>query len=88
MRGDVTMATILGLIFFAPFVIFAYRCNTYFLNNIPLTGGRLFWRQIGWSILTAIPFVGLIYGLINLSNIYKAREEIRNLNYRLVKEEQ
>jgi hypothetical protein len=44
-----------------------------------MTGGRLFWRQFGWSFLTAIPFVGLIYGLINLKNIVDAREKIRSL---------
>jgi len=73
------VATILGLIFFAPYVIFAYRCNTYILNREPLTGGRLFWRQLGWSILTGIPFVGLIYGLVNLNKILEAREKIRSL---------
>ena len=72
-------ATIFGVIFFAPLVIFAYRLNTYFLNKEPMTGGRLFWRQLGWSILTAIPFVGLIYGLVKLNDICETRAKIRAL---------
>ena len=73
------VGTILGLLLFAPFVVFAYRLNTYFLKGQPMTGGRFFWRQLGWSILCMIPFFGLIYGLMNIGNIRNARAKIRAL---------
>ena len=77
MQQENKVATVFGVIFFAPYVILAYRLNTYFLTFEPLTGGRLFWRQLGWSILTAIPFVGLIYGLVKLNDICETRAKIR-----------
>jgi len=79
MEQENKVATVFGVIFFAPFVIFAYRLNTYFLNKEVMTGGRLFWRQLGWSILTAIPFVGLIYGLVKLNDICETRAKLRSL---------
>ena len=79
MEQENKVATVFGVIFFAPVVIFAYRLNTYFLNKEPMTGGRLFWRQFGWSILTGIPLVGLIYGLVKLNDICEARAQIRSL---------
>lgn len=81
MQQENKLATILGLIFFSPLVIFAYRLNTYFLRKEPMTGGRLFWRNFGWSIITSIPFVGLIYGLVKLNDICEARAKIRSLNF-------
>ena len=69
-------ATILGVIFFPPFVIFAYRLNSYVLRGEPLSGGRLFWRSLGWQILMTIPFVGLIYGLVNVGNIVETRNRL------------
>ena len=79
MKQENKVATIFGIIFFSPYVVFAYRCNKYFLEKEPLTGGRLFWRQFGWSFLTAIPLVGLIYGLVKLDDILETRARIRAL---------
>jgi len=66
-------ATIFGIIFFAPFVIFAYRLNTYILNGEVMSGGRLYWRMLGWNILMGIPLVGWIYGFVNLDKIIDTR---------------
>ena len=79
MSKENKVATIFGVIFFAPLVIFAYRCNKYILDREPLTGGRLFWRQFGWSLLTSIPLVGLIYGLVNVDEICETRARVRAL---------
>ena len=66
-------ATILGVIFFAPAVIFAYRLNTYAMNGEVMSGGRYIWRQLGWSLLCSIPLVGLIYGIVNINAIVDTR---------------
>jgi len=76
---DNKMATVFGVIFFAPYVIFAYRLNKYTLDGQPMSGGRLFWRQYGWALLSAIPFFGLIYGLVNLNNIVETRNKVWEL---------
>ncbi|NLN82065.1 MAG: hypothetical protein GX136_05910 [Clostridiales bacterium] len=81
MQQENKVATVFGIIFFPWWVIFAYRLNTYFLKKEPMTGGRLFWRSLGWSILVSIPFVGLIYGLTKLDDICEARAKIRTLNF-------
>ena len=73
---DNSAATVFGIIFFAPYVIFAYRINTYTLNGEPMSGGRLFWRDLGWTLLSAIPFFGLIYGLVKLSDIIETRIKV------------
>ena len=73
---DNSVATIFGVIFFPQFVIFAYRLNTYALRGEPMSGGRLFWREFGWQLLMTIPFVGLIYGLVNISNIVETRNRL------------
>jgi len=75
-----SVATIFGVIFFAPVVIFAYRLNTYILNGDVMSGGRLYWRQMGWSILTGLPFVGLIYGLVKLNDIIAVRNMLWERN--------
>jgi len=71
-------ATIFGVIFFPICVIFAYRLNTLILNGTPLSGGRLYWRQIGWAFLNGIPFFGLIYGLVKLNDIVEVRNQLWN----------
>jgi len=73
---DNKVATVFGVIFFAPYVVFAYRLNAYTIQGVPMSGGRLFWRQFGWSILTGIPFVGLIYGLVKLNDIVATRNRV------------
>ena len=73
---DNKTATIFGVIFFPQYVIFAFRLNVLMLKDTPLSGGRLFWRQVGWGIITSIPFVGLIYGLMNLNNIIDTRNQL------------
>ncbi|MDR3310841.1 MAG: hypothetical protein LBS90_05795 [Oscillospiraceae bacterium] len=78
--NDSKGGTILGIIFFSGWVIFAYRLNTYFLNGEAMTGGRLFWRNYGWSILCSIPFVGWIYGFSKLNDIVDTRNKIAALN--------
>jgi len=69
-------ATIFGIIFFAPFVIFAYRLNTYILNGEVMSGGRLYWRLWGWNFLMAIPLVGWIYGFTRIDKIIETRNEL------------
>ena len=69
-------ATILGIIFFPPFVIFAYRLNTYILNGEPMSGGRLYWRLLGWNFLTSIPLVGWIYGFTRINEIIDTRNKL------------
>ena len=73
---DNKVATIFGVIFIAPYVIFAYRVNTYTLRAEPMSGGRIFWRMCGWSLLCCIPFVGLIYGLVKIDDILRARNRV------------
>ena len=77
---DNSVATIFGIIFFAPAVIFAYRLNAYSLQGEVMSGGRLYWRQLGWSFLTAIPLVGLIYGLTKLNDIIATRNMVWERN--------
>ncbi|MDR2599900.1 MAG: hypothetical protein LBC73_06435 [Oscillospiraceae bacterium] len=71
-----TVATICGAIFFPMAVIVAYRFNTYALNGEILSGGRFYWRYLGWTILCSIPFFGIIYALINVSNIVETRNRL------------
>jgi len=73
-------ATIFGVICFPIYVLFAYRLNKYMLDASekggPMSGGRLAWRQYGWSLLNAIPFFGLIYGLKHLDDIIETRNKV------------
>ena len=73
---DNRTATILGILFFSVYVIFAYRINTYILNGEPMSGGRLFWRELGWTCLCAIPLVGWIYGFSKLDSIVETRNRL------------
>jgi hypothetical protein len=57
------VGTIFGIIFFSQLVIFAYRLNKYFISGEAITGGRFYWRYLGWVLLASIPFVGWIYGV-------------------------
>ena len=66
-------ATIFGIIFCSIYVIFAYRLNTYALRGEPMSGGRLFWREIGWTLLCSIPLVGWIYGFSKIEDIIQTR---------------
>jgi len=75
-QSDSKTATIWGIIFFPSLVFFAYKLNTYTLAGEAITGGRYFWRSLGWSILTGIPFVGWILGFVNLQNIVDTRNEV------------
>jgi len=69
-------ATIFGIIFFSVYVIFAYRLNTYALRGEVMSGGRLFWRELGWSFLCSIPLVGWIYGFVKLDDIIETRNRL------------
>ena len=73
---DNKVATVFGVIFFAFVVIFAYRLNYYALRGEVMSGGRLFWRNFGWSFLCGLPFVGLIYGLVKLNDIVETRNQL------------
>jgi len=73
---DNKTATIFGVIFFPFYVIFAYRLNTYTLSGEVMSGGRLFWRELGWALLIGIPLVGLIYGLVKLDEIVATRNRL------------
>lgn len=75
-KSDSKVGTIFGLIFFPSVVVFAYRLNKYFASGEAMTGGRYFWRNFGWSFLTSIPLVGLIYGLVKLDDIVNVRNAI------------
>jgi len=79
---DNKVATIFGVIFFAQWVIMAYRLNTYTLDGEPMSGGRLFWRMFGWGILCSIPLVGWIYGLVKADDIVKTRNAVWKLTNR------
>ena len=81
---DNKVATVFGVIFFAPYVIFAYRLNSYTLRGTPMSGGRLFWRQLGWQILTGIPLVGLIYGLVKLNDIVATRNKVWEISQNVI----
>jgi hypothetical protein len=74
--SDSKTGTIFGIIFFSLYVIFAYRLNKYFLNGEAMAGGRVYWRLFGWSLLSAIPLVGLIYGFVKLSDIVDTRNQV------------
>jgi len=74
--NDGKVATVLGIIFFSQYVIFAYRLNKYTLDGEAMTGGRLFWRQLGWSFLCSIPLVGWIYGFVKLQDIVDTRNTV------------
>jgi len=69
-------ATIFGVIFFPICVIFAFRLNSLILTGVPLSGGRLYWRQFGWAFLCGLPFFGLIYGLVKLNDIVEVRNRL------------
>ena len=73
---DNKTATIFGILFFSFYVIFAYRLNTYYLNGEVMSGGRVFWREVGWSLLCSIPLVGWIYGFIKLDDIIETRNRL------------
>ena len=75
---DNRTATIFGIIFFSSYVIFAYRLNYYALNGEVMSGGRFFWRNMGWSLLCAIPLVGWIYGFTKLNDIIETRNKLYN----------
>ncbi|MDR0200172.1 MAG: hypothetical protein LBI43_06310 [Streptococcaceae bacterium] len=68
--------TIAGIIFFPQLVIWAYRQNIYTLAGHAMTGGRYYWRSLGWSILTSILPVGWIYGFVKLSDIVNTRNRL------------
>lgn len=76
-------ATIAGIIFFPSLVIWAYRQNKYTLMGHAMTGGRYYWRLLGWSLLTSIPLVGWIYGFVKLNDIVDTRntlaEKLKNI---------
>jgi len=69
-------ATIFGIIFFSIAVIMAYRLNTYALRGEPMSGGRFYWRYLGWTILCGIPLVGWIYGFVKLDDIIDTRNRL------------
>jgi len=69
-------ATIVGAIFFPTAVIFAYRVNKYISEGEPMSGGRLYWRQLGWGLLSAIPLFGLIYGISKADDIVATRNRV------------
>ena len=73
---DNKTATICGIIFFPVAVIFAYRLNTYALRGEPMSGGRYFWRNYGWTLLCALPLVGWIYGFVKLNDIIETRNKL------------
>jgi len=73
---DNRVATIIGVIVFPTAVIFAYKLNTYTLSGEPMSGGRLYWRQLGWSLLCIIPLFGLIYGISKLDDIVYSRNRV------------
>ena len=48
-----------------------------------MTGGRYYWRLLGWSLLMSIPLVGWIYGFVKLNDIVDTRntlaEKLKNI---------
>jgi hypothetical protein len=62
-----------GIFFFFVYVIPAYRINKWFLRGDVLTGGRFFWRMVGWELLCCIPLFGWIYGYLHISDIVDTR---------------
>ena len=69
-------ATICGIIFLYPAVLFAYRLNKYALQGDVMSGGRFYWRYFGWTILFSIPLVGWIYGFTRLQDIVDTRIQL------------
>ncbi|GAB2021674.1 hypothetical protein RyT2_07480 [Pseudolactococcus yaeyamensis] len=74
--SDAKVATVLGIIFVPSLVVWAYHQNKYTLDGQAMTGGRYYWRNFGWSFLTGLLFVGLIYGLVKLNDIVETRNEL------------